>query len=264
MLVKVGTVKNVFIFRTPENEGLFSKALLRPFDLPIWCCILAIILVFGVYLVPVFKHEILYQNLKFEPDILTSLVTAHGQFCAQTTHFDPQSFSGRFAFLALMSCFFLLYNYYTSVLVGLFISSPPQSKIKNLYDLADSNIEIGMDDVPFTRAFFNSTKLQDVQYFYRKRVLNRNSIWMDQNEGLKKVKAGRFAYCAEVNSFYRNMENTFDPQDMFDINELLFRKEKNLAVILPKESPYIEIFRIRYGLVNNMICKYHYILYNMY
>lgn len=248
MLVKVGMIKNVFIFRTPENQGLFSSALFRPFDPPIWACILAVLFIFGFYLVPVFKHENLYQNLKFKPDVFTVLMIAHGQFCAQTSHFDPQSKSGRLAFIALMSCTFLLFNYYTSVLVGLFISSPPQSNIENLYDLADSNFDIGIDDVPFIHAYFNSTVHKDVQYFFKKKVLgaaNQSKIWMDQTEGLKRVKQGGFAYSAEVSTFYHSIENQFSPQDMFDINELVLRLDKNLAMILPQESPYREIFKIR-------------------
>lgn len=249
MLVRVGIIKNVIIFRTPEHQGLFSSALFRPFNILIWLCILAVILIFGSYLVPVFKHENSYQNLKFKPTLLSVIMIAHGQFCLQTSHFDPQSKSGRLAFIALMSCTFLLYNYYTSVLVGLFISSPPQSTIKNLYDLADSNFDIGIDDVPFTHAYFNSTTNKDVQYFYKKKVQgasNSSALWIDHKEGLKRVLKGYFAYSAEVSTFYQSIENTFSPQDMFDINELNLRYEKNLAMILPQSSPYREILKIKY------------------
>lgn len=250
-MVRVGVVKNIVIFRTPENQGLFSSALFRPFSVNIWYCILVIILVFGTYLVPVFKHENLYQNLKFNPTLVSVIMIAHGQFCDQTSHFDPQSKSGRIAFLALMVCSFLLYNYYTSVLVGLFMSFPPQSNVKDLFDLADSQLDIGIDDVPFTHAYFNSTHKKDVQYFYRKKVLsakNQSAIWMSQAEGLKRVREGGFAYSAEIGTFYKNIEKSLSPQDMFDLNELIIRYDNNLGIVISTKSPFKEILKIRWDL----------------
>lgn len=176
---------------------------------------------------------------------------AHGQFCLQTSHFDPQSKSGRLAFLALMSCSFLLYNYFTSVLVGLFISSPPQSNIKNLVDLANSKLDVGIDDVPFTRGYFNQTLKEDVTYFLKKKVFiggpNNSAVWMDDTKGLKKVKEGGFAYSGELNTFYKSIENAFSPQDMFDINELILRDEQNFAIIITQFNPFREVLKIRWN-----------------
>lgn len=247
-LVRVGLIKNIIIFRTPEDQGLFSSTLFRPFNMNIWYCVLVIIFVFGIYLVPVFKHENLYKNLKFNPTLLSNIMITHGQFCDQTSHFDPQSKSGRIAFLALMTCSFLLYNYYTSVLVGLFISSPPQSNIKDLFALSDSNLEIGIEDIPFTHAYFNSTRKKDVQYFYKKKVLgskNQSALWMSQDDGLKRVRKGGFAYSAEISTFYKNIEKTFSPQDMFDLNELILRYDNNFVIFVSDKSPFKEILKIK-------------------
>lgn len=67
----------------------------------------------------------------------------------------PKLLSGRFVYIFLLLSSIVVYNYYTSVLVSTLVGSPLKTKIKTLEDLAESELKIGFEDVPYLRGFIN-------------------------------------------------------------------------------------------------------------
>jgi len=65
----------------------------------------------------------------------------------------PKSAGGRLAFIAVMLTSFLMYNYYTSIVVSTLLGSPVRSNIRTIQQLADSSLEVGFDTVPFTKTY---------------------------------------------------------------------------------------------------------------
>lgn len=62
-------------------------------------------------------------------------------------HLTPNFFSGRCIFIALFLLSIIINNYYTSILLSTLIQTAPQNQIKTIRDLANSNLDIGFDNV---------------------------------------------------------------------------------------------------------------------
>ena len=59
-------------------------------------------------------------------------------------------YSGRIIFFSLFTLGFLLYQFYSASIVGSLLSEPARF-INTLEDLADSNLEVGMENADYTR-----------------------------------------------------------------------------------------------------------------
>lgn len=62
-------------------------------------------------------------------------------------HLTPNFFSGRCLFITLLLLGIIVNNYYTSILLSTLIQTKPQNQIKTITDLANSNLDIGFDNV---------------------------------------------------------------------------------------------------------------------
>lgn len=102
-----------------------------------------LLLLFSVYFVNKVLIVIAFINL--------SLIA----FNPTGAHFTPSMLSGRCMFLSLLILSLLIYNYYTSVLVSTLVQSSSKNKIKTLTDLAESDLDIGFDDIPWSRVYLN-------------------------------------------------------------------------------------------------------------
>ena len=76
----------------------------------------------------------------------------------------PQMYSGRIIFLSLFTWGFFLYQFYSASIVGSLLSEPARF-INTLEDLADSNLEVGMENADYTRNVFAVS-------FFRTLILN--------------------------------------------------------------------------------------------
>ena len=62
---------------------------------------------------------------------------------------------GRIVFMTLSLMTFIIYNYYTSIVVAILLGSPVKSNIKTVGQLADSNLDVGMEALPYTTTYLN-------------------------------------------------------------------------------------------------------------
>lgn len=65
----------------------------------------------------------------------------------------PKIFSGRIVFLSLFLWALMMYQFYSASIVGSLLA-PPARFIKNLRDLADSNLQVEFEETPYAHDYF--------------------------------------------------------------------------------------------------------------
>ena len=156
-----GDFRAVCMFRTPRNSGIQGRVFVEPFSTKVWI-IFGIILALAAFFLwltfTVEYHQMGERFINFVPSLLTTCLISFGSACAQSSFLIPSSMGGRLAFISLSLISFIMYNYYTSVVVSSLLGSPVKSKIKTLGGLADSNLEVGIEPMPYTYTYLNVSR----------------------------------------------------------------------------------------------------------
>lgn len=155
--MEISQFRSICIFRTPHNAGIKAGVFLEPFKFSVWLVFVALLILAGVLLWLTFRleHRWMQHCMRYIPSLLTSCLISFGAACIQGSHLIPNSTGGRLAFIALMMTSFLMYNYYTSIVVSTLLGSPVRSNIKTMQQLADSSLDVGFETIPFTRTYLN-------------------------------------------------------------------------------------------------------------
>lgn len=70
----------------------------------------------------------------------------------------PRVYSGRIVYMSLFLWALLLYQFYSASIVGSLLSEKPRF-IKSIKDLAESTLEVGIEDMPYNHDFFRVNNL---------------------------------------------------------------------------------------------------------
>uniref|UniRef100_A0A1I8PE28 Ionotropic glutamate receptor C-terminal domain-containing protein n=1 Tax=Stomoxys calcitrans TaxID=35570 RepID=A0A1I8PE28_STOCA len=251
-IAPTGDFRSVCMFRTPRNSGMHGGVFLEPFSTRVWIlfgCILCLTAVFLWLAFYVEYHRLEDYVVSFMPSLLTAGLISFGSACAQSSFLIPRSWGGRVVFISLSLITFIMYNYYTSVVVSSLLGSPVKSKIKTLEQLANSDLEVGLEPLPYTYTYLNFSSNPDVQQFVRNKILVKKdiqSLWYSANEGIEKMrrKPG-FVFVFETSTGYNLIERQYDAHEICGLNEILFRSDALLATHLHKNSSYKEIVRLK-------------------
>lgn len=73
----------------------------------------------------------------------------------------PDWLSARCLFIFLLLTSLTVYSYYTSVLVSTLVKSGSKNKINSITDLAESQLKIGFEDIPYIHSFLNVSLTQN-------------------------------------------------------------------------------------------------------
>ncbi|XP_022218189.2 ionotropic receptor 75a [Drosophila obscura] len=246
-MTELAEFRAVCIFRTPHNAGIKATVFLEPFKPSVWLAFGAVLILAGCLLWVIFRLEQhgMQRCLEFMPSLLSSCLISLGAACIQGSHLLPKSTGGRLAFIAIMLTSFIMYNYYTSIVVSMLLGSPVRSNIKTVQQLADSSLDVGIDNVPFTKAYLTSSPRSDIRSLYRQKVENRrdpSTVWYEPEEGVIKVRdQPGFVYISEGSFMYHYVEKHYLPREISDLNEILLRQESSVYHMIHLNSSYREL-----------------------
>ncbi|XP_065087370.1 ionotropic receptor 75a-like [Ochlerotatus camptorhynchus] len=241
------TFELMFIFKTPEATQLTDNAFIRPFQTNVWLMILLTLILGSITMKLSFTVEYKLQDAfkaKENPSFSGLIVEFLGNYCQQGSQYMPESLSGRSMQLFILLCTLMVYNYYTSEIVSDLIGSHKESNIKTLVQLADSHLDLGIENVTYEKAFFYESHLPDVDYLTRKKVTEKTFV--NSSVGLQRVRRGNFAYNCERNVAYNLIWNTFDSTEVCDLNELESMPTQFVDHVVRKDSPFRELFKVKY------------------
>ncbi|KAF2892104.1 hypothetical protein ILUMI_14069, partial [Ignelater luminosus] len=159
--------------------------------------------------------------------------------------FIPKPTSGRFTLLSLLIMSLLLYNYYTSSIVSSLLSGLPPP-FETIEELSHSDLEVGLEDIVYTRTLFEVTKDERIKHLYKHKVLAHNNqpSYMTVAEGIARVKSGGFAYHSEPILAYSIVERTFEPYEICELAEIHVFTPTILWVMAQKQGQYNKLFQI--------------------
>ncbi|EDW29485.1 GL22748 [Drosophila persimilis] len=187
--------------------------------------------------------------LDYLPSLLTTFLISFGAACIQSSALIPRSNGGRLIYFALFLISFIMYNYYTSVVVSSLLSSPVKSKIKTMQQLAESQLTVGLEPLPFTKSYLNYSRRSDIHLFIKRKIESQSKnpdLWLPAEEGVLRVRDNPgYVYVFETSSGYAYVERYFTAQEICDLNEILFRPEQLFYTHLHRNSTYKELFRLR-------------------
>ncbi|XP_034483168.1 ionotropic receptor 75a [Drosophila innubila] len=245
---EIGQFRSVCIFRTPHNAGIKAGVFLEPFKPSVWLVFAALLVFSGLLLWIIFglEQRWLPRCLAYIPSLLTSCLISIGAACIQGSNLIPNSTGGRLAFISLMLTSFLMYNYYTSIVVSTLLGSPVRSNIKTVQQLADSSLDVGFHDLPFNRVYLNSSPRSDIISLVKRKVEGRDpkTIWLSAKEGVLRVRQQPgFVFGLEASFSFNFVEQYYLPHEICELNEILFRPESRVYTIVHRNSTYRELLK---------------------
>ncbi|XP_017134534.1 ionotropic receptor 75a [Drosophila miranda] len=252
-IIETGFFRSVCIFRTPHNAGLRGDVFLQPFSPLVWYLFGGVLFLIGLLLWVTFYMECKRMRrrwrLDYLPSLLTTFLISFGAACIQSSALIPRSNGGRLIYFALFLISFIMYNYYTSVVVSSLLSSPVKSKIKTMQQLAESQLTVGLEPLPFTKSYLNYSRRSDIHLFIKRKIESQSKnpdLWLPAEEGVLRVRDNPgYVYVFETSSGYAYVERYFTAQEICDLNEILFRPEQLFYTHLHRNSTYKELFRLR-------------------
>ncbi|XP_067643681.1 ionotropic receptor 75a-like [Eurosta solidaginis] len=250
-IVQTGSYRSVCLFRTPRSSSLKGDAFLQPFEGSVWLVfgVLLVILAVVFWIIFAFESGNIQSHLPYKPSLLATQLMAFGSACCQGSSIVPFSIGGRIAFVSLYLFTFLVYNYYTSILLSTLLEAPPKSNIKTLGQLADSSLEVGLEPLPYNYVFLNTSQLPDVRRFVQRKIESKaqpSKVWISATEGVMRVRdEPGFVYVLETSTTYPFLERVFLPPEICDLNEIMLRPDNAMYTQLHKNSTYKEFLRLK-------------------
>ncbi|ALC43861.1 Ir75a, partial [Drosophila busckii] len=252
-LIETGYFRSVCLFRTPHNAGIRGDVFLQPFSSLVWYLFGGVLLAIAALLWLAFYMECKSMRrrwrLQYVPSLLNTCLISFGAACIQSSSLTPHSAGGRLAYFALFLISFIMYNYYTSVVVSSLLSSPVKSNIKTVQQLAESSLTVGLEPLSFTKSYLNYSLRPEIHYFSKRKIETQSKnpqLWLPAEQGLLRVRDNPgYVFVFESSSGYAYVEQYYTQQQICDLNEILFRPELLLYTHLHRNSSYKEMVRLK-------------------
>lgn len=229
-----------------------SGDFLAPFEISIWISIIFSSALVIMTLKISGIGEIIIHRAKENNSFSLQCLNTMAAFCQQGI--DPVSryASMRISVITLMFSSLMLYNYYTSSVVGGLLSSAPKGPT-TIRQIIDSSLMISFEDTGFHKILFRESNDSLIKELYNKKMLiSRDGkkippMYTTIHKAVPFIKQGRFAFHCEVTGSYPIIAKEFDAKDVCDLRTLSgFIKDSGsyIMMIQPKRNQYTEMFKI--------------------
>lgn len=168
--------------------------------------------------------------------------------------FNPVSkyISNRIIIFCIMFTSLIVYNYYTSSLVGSLLSSAPKGPL-SAKEMIDSSMDISFEDVGYHRTFFDENNSSIALNMLSKKLKPSRSgkdippMFTDVITAVPYIRRGKFAFHVEVSNAYPYIAKQFNAKEICELRALpgfINESGTEMMMILPKRSQYTKMFRI--------------------
>ncbi|XP_039431000.1 ionotropic receptor 75a-like [Culex pipiens pallens] len=242
--VTIAMSKMLLVFRHPKvtgNRNLF----LRPFEVDAWMAVLGVIVLASIVLFGNFCAESYKEYYDKEVHDNRSLVflTVFGILCQQGFSSKTMFNSTRITLISTLIFSVLLYQFYSTFIVGYLLIIPPKT-MSTLQHLLDSNLKVIVEDLGYNIDFLNQTKDPLATQLYHTKILNGENNFLNVSEGIARVQQGGYAFQCDTAYAYPLMKRTFTDKEICDLQETVLSPFRQMHLPLPKGSPFREMFRV--------------------
>ncbi|XP_021695328.1 uncharacterized protein LOC5577298 [Aedes aegypti] len=246
--------KSGFIYRiTPElTNAAGGGDFFKPFGSSVWIALLLTLLLIvivlklsGTLLFKTFQNEL---NLSWAAYIAIVVGTLSQQGIPGII--SPR-FSLKVAYSSLLLLVLVVYNYYTSVVVGGLLSSPGSGP-ETVREIIDSPLIVSFRDIGYHKILFRETKVPIIRELYDIKVRPSREgkdlppVYTDVVTIVPFLKRGGYAFHCEMTEAFQEIAYEFDANDICELRTAkgLFNDLRLMSFVLPKRSMYTEMFRI--------------------
>lgn len=226
-------------FRHPKNS--LRNAFLQPLSPWVWNLILIIIFVATILITLTMRSIKGSKNLT----LIRAFMTSVGVMCQQGFIENFNRLSTRIVLLVLIFFSQIIYQFYSSFIVGSLLTMPPKT-INNLRQLIDSNLQVGIEDLTYNTDFFQTSNERLTLELYNKKVHNGKSggNFYSLEDGITLMKKGRFAYHFDTSYGYKIIVETFSNDEICELHQMLLFPQIPLSVSVIKRSPFKELIMV--------------------
>lgn len=120
--------------------------------------------------------------------------------------------------------------------------------IRTLTDLLNSDMELAADDTPYGRYFLstNTEPIRKKMYDTKIAPPGEPSHFVNMSYGIGMVRKGFYAFHNEVGIGFKYIKDTFLEHEKCGLSTIRFFQTKDPLHTAPKNSPYKEIFKVKY------------------
>ncbi|XP_068151044.1 ionotropic receptor 75a [Drosophila tropicalis] len=171
-----------------------------------------------------------------------------GAACQQGMDPIPKDMPSRSLVVTVFLFSLVMYNYYTSYVVGGLLSSSDQGPA-TVDEITSSPLKLSFEDIGYYKVLFRESENPVVKRLISKklsssRAPNDLQIYTHIEEAVPYLKTGGFAFHCEVVDAYPMIAELFDATEICDLREVSgLMNVEILNWIVPKNSQYTEIFR---------------------
>ncbi|KOC69526.1 hypothetical protein WH47_05469 [Habropoda laboriosa] len=187
------------------------------------------------------NRENIGKNEKYSGAVVLSI----GIISQQGANFLPKRIPSRIALFQITIHSWIMYNYYSASIVSARLSEPLDMMEDSVTVLADSNLKIAAEAVPYLNYFLYKLNWES-DYFRKKRwdPLPESKRYLPIEEGIRQVSQGILAYHTDPNTAYPYVERMFDSNKICELTEIHLFKQSVMGMYASHNGQFIEIAKI--------------------
>ncbi|XP_055852113.1 ionotropic receptor 75a-like [Episyrphus balteatus] len=244
-----------------------SGDFLAPFVMQVWVfsCVLTVFLICVWYFVSWYMRRKIREE---EEDKDGFLLKTFAALCQQGLDPVPKNSPSRLIVLTLFIFSLMMYNFYTSSVVGGLLNSSERGP-KTVAEIVNSPLKLSFEDIGYHKVLFKNITRPIVQKMYdtkvrTKRGPNELPVFTHTKDAVPFLKKGGYAFHCERKDAYPEIARLFDANEICELRIVAGLLETEiLSWFVVKNSIYTELFRITLCRIREVgIIKRTLIIYN--
>ncbi|XP_037899961.1 uncharacterized protein LOC119644475, partial [Glossina fuscipes] len=238
-----------FILRHPRHVSI-RNVYLAPLAVPVWWCVLALIILTIVLLVIQIREEYKrwsqhhVQRKQLEQHVNFAMLVAAEALLMQGPPSEIFHLISSRTLIATVCVFvFILMEFYNGYIVGSLLAESPRT-LTTLEALYNSNLELGMEDIQYNYHVFENSSSRLMHIIYKERILGANgkshTNILPLEQGIYRIAQGGFAFHMSIDRAYRLLKNQLNERQFCELQEIRYIPGYSTGIILAKSTPYKE------------------------
>ncbi|XP_026673944.1 ionotropic receptor 75a-like isoform X2 [Ceratina calcarata] len=242
MILHTGDLFNFrpcFMLLSTSTTKIKLEIFLKPFTRGTWY----VFMVFGIF--SIFIMKVIMNRENVYEKYSGAVVLAVGILSQQGANFLPKCIPSRLALFQITIHSWIMYNYYSASIVSARLSEPLDMMEDSVTVLADSNLKIAAEAVPYLNYFLYRLNWES-DYFRKKRwdPLPESKRYLPIEEGIRQVSQGILAYHTDPNTAYPYVERMFDSNKICALTEIHLFKQSVMGMYTSHNGQFSEIAKI--------------------
>ncbi|XP_037828497.1 ionotropic receptor 75a [Lucilia sericata] len=245
-----------FLFRFTPNLNVHNQRgnFLAPFQIHVWIVAfvtfltLIIIWICIEYSVHCLKNTSIYTG-NYDGNLYAIPLNVIAVICQQGLDPIPKGISSRIITITTFIFSLVMYNYYTSSVVGGLLSNTAQGPA-SVDEIISSELRLSFEDIGYYKILFRENKSPRIVRLLNRKVLpprdsNDLPVFTHIEDAIPYLKRGGYAFHCEVVDAYPEIAKQFEASEICDlraVSGLLVTELLNSVV--NKNSQYTELFRV--------------------